>query len=635
MKRWSRAKFLVSVSFGLSLSGAAQAQVFYNEKLDAQAKAAMTEYQAMRDTHLAMLKAREAGVTALSQRVDEAVVAAVRAERDLEVVRVLERPLARQGDIPSRQEELDALLTGRIQAISGLTLAQLRAPDVDFRRELIDRAGIVTTGREGHAYRPSVVFGEAAAQRVMGEDHQFFDGPRPPAQVPAERDRPKGGERVVPGDKPEGFTYATFCETVPDILGMSGAQQGEAFAALRADPRLKDLEDPVPRVRIAQRLLNQICPHFHAARRLKAKTGPGYNQLKALAGIGLSPEDIGDSTGLDAIDLGLSIGQLRSDLGLANAEVKKAQGELKRLKEAQKALKKAMEDRSASDVQAAAARIVGIVGKPPSAPAAPVALAGTAEPASGSQAQPAAASDSCSGPVTLACARQTAEAYGLASFDKARESALFEIAALLADPQARADAAKANCGPPAADVSDEQIAQATRICLTKSAMDILALRDRAADIAAGRPGELAELAVLITDAQMRVAVAEAKAAALTKRIDNLDAQRAALVNELNILLQAKTHLDQGRDYRVALLDYGRSVDKGRLAYERAGDQFTLIALNEFAAREEQVVKGRYALIDGLVATITSSTAAGLKPQELAAFLSAIGVSTLGIAEAAQ
>jgi hypothetical protein len=235
--------------------------------------------------------------------------------------------------------------------------------------------------------------------------------------------------------------------------------------------------------------------------------------------------------------------------------------------------------------------------------------------------------------VTLACARQTAEAYGLASFDKARESALFEITTLLADPQARAAAEKENCGRPSGAVAPEDMARATRVCLTASAMELLGVADRASHISAGRPGELAALGVRIADAQMRVGTAQARAAALTRRIENLASQRASLVNELNILLQAYAKLRQPRsDYRLALLDYGRSIDNGRLPYERANDQLTLISLNEFASREEQVVKGRYALADGLLSTITSSTSAGLKPAEIAGFLSAIGISTVGIAE---
>ena len=237
--------------------------------------------------------------------------------------------------------------------------------------------------------------------------------------------------------------------------------------------------------------------------------------------------------------------------------------------------------------------------------------------------------------MTLACARQIAEAFGLASFDKARESGLLEAAQLLADPKARAEAVAQNCGPPGAGATDAQITHATRICLTRSAMDLFGLADRAANIQAGRPGELAALGTRIADAQTRVGTAQARAAALTRRIDNLAAQRAALVRELNILIQARRDLARERDYRLALFGYARSVDGGRLAYERMHDQFTLIALDEFASREQQIVKGRYAIIDGLLATITSSTGAGLKPAELAAFLSAIGVTTLGIAKATE
>jgi hypothetical protein len=635
MKTWTKARLLVGAAIALSLPGMAQSQIFYNEKLDAQAKAAMTEYQAMRDAHLAMLKERQAAVAALSERVDKAVTAGVQAERDREVVRVLSRPLRRAGEIPSRREELEELIDQRIEEISGLTVRELRDPN-EFQRQLLDKAGIATTGVHEEAYRPSLMFDEANAVRLMGEHHRFFTETKEGEATPGVGG-PTGGSKPERTEKAEAFTYAKFCESVPDIFNKSSAEQNKAFITLIADERLKHIENPNPRASVAMRLLYQICPRIHDAARQKTllgSTGSKHSELKALAGIGLSYEDVVQSTGIEPIELGLSIGQLRTDLVAAMAEVKKAQEELKKLKKAQKELQKAMAAGSAPEIQAASARIVSIVGKPPQAPAAaPTGLAGEEQAADA--AAPAGDADPCSGPITLACARQTAEAYGLASFDKARETALFEIATLLADPKARAEAAKANCGPPGPAVSDEQMARATRICLTKSAIDLFEVRDRAADIAAGRPGELAELAVLITASQMRVGTAEAKAAALTKRIDNLNAQRAALVNELNILLQAKTHLEQGGDYRVSLLDFGRSIDKGRLAYERANDQFTLIALNDFASREEQVVKGRYALIDGLLATITSSTGAGLKPQELAAFFNAIGVSTLGIAEAAQ
>lgn len=656
MKKWTRARLLVGVSLGLSFPSAAQAQLLYNAKLDAQAKAALTEYQTMRDAHLAILKDREAAIAALSDKVDRAVIAAVQAERDREVVEVLARPETGAAAVVTRREELDSLLEDRIQQLSGLTTARLRASSGEQRR-LLDRAGIATSGIQEEAYRPVVVFGDAEAIAVMGEAHQrYFDKPKPTGPAAGDR-RPGatiagGGRR--PGSsgvttdpagspRPQPFTYAEFCKSVPNTVGATPAQQKGHFDSLMADTRLAAIPEG-PRKDVAIRLLYPICPRLNEADRqnqLAAGASAGeLSPLKALAGIGLTYADVGDSDALEAVDLGLSIEQLRAELALAKASVKSAQDELKTLKREQKALQEAMKGGSAVDVAAAATRLLNIVGKPPSQTAAPpAALAGgdsAATTDADAEADAAPAVDPCSGPVTLACASLLAESYGLANFERARESALIEIAGLLADPKARADAAKANCSPPGPNVNDAQMAQATRICLTRSAMDLLGVGDRAADIAAGRPGELAALAVRIADAQMRIAMAEAKSAALTRRIDNLNAQRAALVNELNILLQAKAYLDEkGSDYRVALLDFGRSVDRGRLAYERASDQFSLIALSDFAAREAQVVKGRYALIDGLLTTITSSTGSGIKPAEIASFLSAIGVTTLGIAEAAQ
>lgn len=628
MKKWTRVRLMLGVSLGLSLPAAAQSQIFYNEKLDAQAKTAVTEYQAMRDAHLAMFREREAAIKALSKRVDDAVVAGVQAERDREIVRVLS-PAKVDGD-DGRTEELRELLKQRIRHISGVVpeeLIALRAATADPASRLIYTAGIDVTGLQRKDPVPEVAptLDEANAIRLMGTRHRFF------------ADRQLNGEA---------FTYARYCrDTVVKVMeevARAPDQAGRTRLHRAFEAVLEAEKIPAADAQMANYLLQyKICgPIYLAKQQGDFLTAAGatnrYHELKALAGIGLADMDVTMAGAGPAIDLGLNIRQLRPALQLAQAEAKVARENLSKLKAEQKKLEKAMKEGAAAEVQSSAAKIVKIIGKAPEPAAVSATLAGTGEGTGGTTQSEDPQSGSCLDEVTLACARQLAESYGLAEFDRVRESGLLEIAGLLADPAARAEAVKANCGPPTDSTSAADKAKATRICLTRSAMDLLGVGDRISDIAAGRPGELAALAVRIADAQMRVATAEARASALSRRIDNLSAQRAGLVTELNILLQGWAHLKpQTADYRIALLDFARSQDAGRLAYERASDQFTLIALNEFAAREHQVVKARYAIIDGLLGTITASTGAGLKPAELASFLSAIGVTSLGIAEISQ
>ena len=610
-----KTKWLAGASAAMFLASAVHGQLLYNEKLDNQAKAALAEYAAMRDAHLNLLKERQASVTALSKRVDEAAIAAIQAERDREIVRILAVPEA-GGNSNGRKLELSHLIDQRIRHVAGVDpneLKSLQGPGA----ALLGMAGIRVSGLQEEAFTPSIapVLDEAVAARQMDELHKYFGG------------RNDGH-----------FTYAKYCEeAVPDLQGLSGPDQDSRIAAFLDSQALKDVP-AANRYSASLRLIMQVCPPVHFAKRQKElrKSLEGDGRLlalKALAGIGLSHAEAAQAGSEPAIDLGLSIQDLRPALEVAAQEVKKSQRELKQLKDEQKKLEEALKKGIVADIQSAAANIVAIVGKAPEeSTGPPPALSGGPSIAS---AQADAGVDDCLYKVTLACARQLAETLGLASFAKARESALFEIAALLADPKQRAEAAQQNCGSPASGIDETQAARATRVCLTQSAMALLGVADRASHIQAGRPGELAALAIRIADAQMRVGTAEARAAALTRRIDNLAMQRAALVSELNILFQARKNLDRDSDYRIALLNYARSVDQGRMAYERTGEQFTLIALDEFAVREQQIVRGRYAVIDGLLATITSSTAAGIKPSELAGFLSALGITTLGIAKAAQ
>jgi len=167
-------------------------------------------------------------------------------------------------------------------------------------------------------------------------------------------------------------------------------------------------------------------------------------------------------------------------------------------------------------------------------------------------------------------------------------------------------------------------------------METLRLLDQARDVAAARPGHLAELAILIADAEGRVADAQARSNALTRRIDNLAAQRQALAAEVRLLLDARSRLGVDNvDPRGPLLVYAHSYDVGRLVHRKFADRQQLIKLEGFNDREEQVVRARYAIADRLLGTVGTAAASGLKPQDAARFLAAVGVTTLGISEAAK
>ena len=58
------------------------------------------------------------------------------------------------------------------------------------------------------------------------------------------------------------------------------------------------------------------------------------------------------------------------------------------------------------------------------------------------------------------------------------------------------------------------------------------------------PGRLAELNILIIDAQNRIADAEARASAFNRQLANLDGQRKALLAELGLLIDARKRLNE-------------------------------------------------------------------------------------------
>ncbi|WP_373928457.1 hypothetical protein QTN93_15075 [Sphingomonas aerolata] len=571
-------------SLAIPWSAPGLSQFLYNQKADDQAKAALDEYRTSRDAHLGIFKTRRDTLTTLANRLDEAITASVRADRDAVVIEVLD--LSPTAQVERLKDKTDR----RLESITGFKRSELvTAAPASTIGILLDGAGL---GPRIEGVRPFIMpssFSEESAQNLL-------------------KDFPGAHEKLLASAGAGGsFFYKDFCHKQV-IRDPAANPPVKPLLDVIAIIRGLGIEPPVPVAAQVTAICNDVVKSD--ASQIVLPADEKYNALKGLAGYELS-SDLTMLTTSEAVMLGQNLSALKGELDKAKGEIKAQASKAAPLKAARAALEKARENGAWDQVSKLADDLAKALGKP-------------------DQGGDATASEpACGGKITMQCARDVAEQLGLVDFDRLRASVAAEIAGYLADPDALAKATESKCGKPGV-LTDET----RRVCLAFAGMETLRLLDQARDVAARRPGQIAELAILITSAESRIADAQARSTGLVRRIDNLAAQRQALVTEVRLLSDAREPLDRSDvDARGPLLVFARSYDEGRLPYDRLFDRQQLLKLQSFNDREEQVVRARYAIADGLLQTVSTATASGLKPEDAAGFLSAIGITTLGITEA--
>ncbi len=570
-----------------STSVPAGAQIFYNKGADERAKAALDEYRASRDAHLRIFKTRRDALATRGRALDDAIAGAIRAERDWEVAELLElQPAAQTIRVTRKVDE-------RLLQITGLSYGEIQNAILNGGSAnglLLAKAGLEVRDKSG-LLPPQIpsgfTFDEKNAKKWL-------------SSYPSAYEKLSGTTGAGKG------TMRAFCEqkVISSPLNNNPVKSaGEVLAVITP----LGIARPVDVALVVTGICGSLVTHIRSD---AARQDSGANSaLRALAGYALPIDDPMPMS--ESVRLGQDLTRLQARLDEADAEIDTQKARAEELKKNRKAVKDAAEAAAKSGAKAtvtdAAAGLARAIGKAP---------------------DNAAIGKACEGELTLSCAREVAEALGAVSFDRLRASVAVEIAGYLADPVALAQAAKDKCGTvPASE-------EAKRVCLAHAGLETLRVLDQANEVSSGRPGQLAELAILITDAESRVADAQAKSTALIREIGNLDAQRRALVGEAELLRQARLALAANvNDPRAAVLILARSYEEGRLTYQQNADRAQLLKLEGFNDREEEAVTGRYAIVDGLLQTVSSATAAGLKPEDAARFLAAIGVTTLGISEA--
>lgn len=136
---------------------------------------------------------------------------------------------------------------------------------------------------------------------------------------------------------------------------------------------------------------------------------------------------------------------------------------------------------------------------------------------------------------------------------------------------------------------------------------------------------------------MKSAQIRLRAAALARRAANLEGRRSALLSELQSLVPALADVSSGATPTPARLDravfrLGESVRLGQADYARLSAEYGFIGQREFAERERAIASARYDIADALLSTLSASSQAGIRPADIAALLSAAGVTALGIKE---
>jgi len=341
-------------ALALSWTSPAAAQFFYNQTADDQAKAALEEYRASRDAHLGVFEARRKTMDALEERLDTAITTALRAQRDQDVVEMLELSAEDQ------RQRLIAKTEDRIMAITGLHRSDLAgaAPGSPIS-VLLNEADLGTRINGARAYVMTSSFSESSAQERVGK----IDGARGLLEL-----------STVLGTT---FSYRRLCET--KLVSAAGG-----VPAVRSLPEIAAVLVPLgfDRAKAVQTAfaLTTICNDAIKTTPVDAMlpADPRFDALKALAGHALTDaQDRGSLS--DAVSVGLALGALTEELTEANAEIAVQRAKAETLRAAADELEAARKNGVWDKVSELAAKLADALGTAalPIPPGRPFAAAGT------------------------------------------------------------------------------------------------------------------------------------------------------------------------------------------------------------------------------------------------------------------
>lgn len=592
----------IAVGFA-ALSGTAHAQLFYNSKLDARAKAALAQYEESKKAHLALLDARIADIGRQESALVDAAVRTNLAERDAAIAEVLGED--ERAGAPAR---LRGITVSRINAIVPGTFDE-RLASTDQLRAVSNVLETIGSSRVDPLSVPT----QRRAHRVDMIKSQFGKAKRKPthgAKDPPSQDDWTVGwycRFVVLPFRKSGGSDVQFMNQV--LVGEAGLPAEEAErAAGHSYNYCKEIAEP---------LIPPELPEGFQSDQAKFAMMALAGWKKDGSGIKL---DAGEAAIRPALRLGLRIREVADETAALKKELAEAEAKAKRLKEERDKLVKLLgSNEIEAQLQVVTCFVLHVVGDD----SCPPEVAQEMPKALGSL-----------GEVREELLKLTALGPEL---DRLKQEAVFDIIRHLGDPSALHALAAAGCKPGENPPDDpEKRAALGRVCVTDAVMRGLGLIDQAGKIRQGIPGKVAELAVTLADAELHAATVRQRAAALADRAANLDGQRRALIAELQSLMLAYDDANSpaatsGRIDR-GIVRLAQSVETGRANEERLTVRYGFIGQREFAQRERAIAAARYAMSDALLATMQASAAGGIKPEAVAQILGGLGLGANGIAE---
>ncbi len=617
--RWRTFRLCSALCVATGPGGAAGAQIFHNSVLDAQSKAAMQQYESVKAAHLAYIDSRVVEIDKQQATLVAAANEAIIAERDFAVTTILgedERagaPDRLRGEVGERLAEI----------IPGLVVSCITKPCLPSGTHTPDYA------------------------RVRKALESFDQTPDPLARTSSEilDDEAKllkllAGKKPTNGRTPPatGWSLAWFCREALPV-------DQDAQERLLSDELVGKMGMTGPDANEFLGEASTKCGQIADGREpfgFEGITDP--NMLRALRALGgwgddAAPEKApGDPTGL-AAGLGPRILRVRAEAGKLKLELKDAEAVARGFRTKRDALlERWTTDRIAADLQRVANCAAALLQEK--------AKEGAQAPQTGCLKD--AGGEPREGFETLFSALGFLT--GLADLgpeiERLREEEAFEVVQYLADPAGTHSEAQKACAPAApgttppatrTDAEKEADKRVVRLCLTDAVVRTAGIVERAGEIRDGVPGRIAELAVLLADAEMKAAAIRLRSAALAERAGNLDAQRRALLAEVKALMAIDSDLDRAaRD--PARLDRGvirlaESFEHDRLDYQQQVVRYGFIGQRAFAQRERAIISARYAISDALLSTIASSTEGGIKTEQVVGVVSALGLTAVGITEA--
>lgn len=596
--RVSLALFVVCAS-----TATIDAQVFYNSVLDSRTKAALAQYEATKAVHIAYLDSRVAEIDKHQATLAAAASEAIIAERDRKVAAVLGED--------QRVDAADRLrrdVGSRLNAIvPGLVVICPKAPC---------RTGAAVPGADYDKIRDALMSLDAPddtlrlVPRVLTAREQQLAtllGGEQPGRIEGTPWTLGWFCRVVfPTNNPQDAIILRNRLIQQHHLSSSNADKFMAFASTSCDEIAEN------------RLAPSLSDIADAGRR---------ETLLALSGFGGSAAD--EDATLMAVQLGRRIADIQTKAAALKSEIEGAEAIARGLKEQRDGLvKRWTTDATAAELAQVASCIAALLDDNRSAACKADASGATAEQFD---------------TLFSAIAFLTTIADAGPELQRIREEEAFEVVQYLANPtQTRAEAekqCKPGTGPAPAAINDAQ-KELVRLCLTDAVVRLVNIGERAGEISKGVPGRIAAFAVQIADADLKAEGIRLRARALAERANNLDAQRRALLRQAKSLMEVldgdagEAGNDSARLDR-AVFRLADVIGRQQMDYELPVARYGFIGQREFAQRERAVTAGRYAISDALLMTLATSTSGGIKPEQVAGLLSAVGLTAVGITEVAK